>query len=91
MNEVFRVLCFSEGHSVYYPQYSPIITKPIINDIEELTDIEELLDLVVKNSDLFRMPEEQPEFWPHYKENNLSEKDIDIINAYRRKFNKREI
>jgi len=48
-------------------------------------EIEKLLDNIVKESSLIRMPEEQSEYWEIYKK-KLSSNDIDILNHYYTKF-----
>ena len=83
-NEVFSFLCFSEQHSAFLMEYSPIIPHA------DGTDIEKLLDLIARESDLLNMPEKQKEKWPLYHQ-NLTTHDIKIINTYRKKFKKPEI
>lgn len=83
VNELFNILCFSHGYSVEFIEYSSNVEHPPGTDTR--TDIERILDNIAYNSPLINMPEEQKEFWPHYRQ-NLSEDDIKIMNSYRRKF-----
>ncbi len=48
-------------------------------------EIEKLLNNIVKESPLLRMPEEKPRHWEIYKK-KLSSSDIDVLNQYRTKF-----
>ncbi len=48
-------------------------------------EIEEIIDSIVKQSPLIKMPEEQPEYWKVYRK-ELRTDDLDIFNRYRRKF-----
>ncbi len=54
------------------------------------SDIEELLDLVAKNSYLLNMPEKEPAVWDLKKE-ELSTDELMIFNKYRQKFNLPEL
>ncbi len=57
----------------------------------KLSDIERLLDLIAQNSKILNMPEEQPEYWPLHKEKNLSAKNLETINRYRKRFGLNEV
>ena len=67
--------------------YDPTVIHP--SGVDKRPDIEYFLDLIVKDSDLFNMPEKSP-FWQLYKD-SLPSKTIAVINEYRKKFGKREI
>jgi len=83
-NKIFDFLCFGKGRSVFYVQYLLRIENS--EKEEYLSDIEKILNKVAFHSKIWRMPEEQKEFWPHFREKNLSENDIKEINKYRTMF-----
>lgn len=83
INRFFDLLCFSCKYWVKYIEYSNKIQHPPGTDSR--SDIEVILDNLALHSSLLNMPEQQKEYWPHYRE-NLSEDDIRILNEYRRKF-----
>ena len=87
LNEQFSVLCFNEEHGLLPIEYAPNVQHPIGSDAR--SDIEYYLDLIVQNSDFFRMPDESP-YWNMVK-TKYSKELIDILNKYRRKFGKPEI
>ena len=74
LNRLFRLLCFGGERAVLPPYF----------------EIEDFLDLVVKNSPFFRMPEDQEKFWPDFRE-RLSPDKLKILNFYRKKFGLREV
>jgi len=83
IEQLFNVLCFSKKHSTDFMEYSPLIIWP--KGETKSTDIEELLDNIAKHSGILNMPEEQSEFWTHYRQ-QLGEHDLGILNKYRHKF-----
>lgn len=79
LNSLFDALLFNAEYDMLLPSY-----------IENQTDIETILDLIAKNSELLNMPECFPEDWKYDKE-NYDEKAIKTINEYRKKFNLPEV
>jgi len=58
---------------------------------DERTDIEELLDCVVRNSGIINLPEKDPTIWPMLREKWKKENVIGVINEYRLKFGLAEV
>ena len=52
--------------------------------------VDSIFDSIVKNSDVYKMPDEESNYWPSHKE-TLSETEIKIINEYRKKFGESEV
>jgi len=88
INNLFRVLCLGHHHAPVYHTYYTSTRFP--GHAEEQSDVEKLLDLVARNDPLTNMPEEQPDFWPEFKD-NLSKDDMAILNSYRKKFGLPEV
>ena len=82
-DNLFQVLCF---HSKGTLLVDFLRSQNGVN----YSDVEGIFDSVVKNSDVYKMPDEQPDFWPSYRE-SLSRTDIEIINKYRKKFGDSEV
>jgi len=82
-NKLFQVLCFNSKGTL------PIDLLQSQDGLID-SDLDSIFDSIVKNSDVFKMPEEQSGFWPSYRE-NLSSNDMKIINKYRKKFGLEEI
>jgi len=83
INSMYRVLSFDRYAYLpvqYYPDYINLAGGQ-----QPTTDIENLLDLIAKNSEAVNMPERQPEYWEHFKESR-SEEEIKILLAMRKKF-----
>lgn len=57
-------LCLEGSKLQTYEQYMPDALR---GEGAKQRDIDRLLDLVALNSAVYRMPEEQPAFWPHYR------------------------
>ena len=68
-------------------EYDPKVEHPI-NDSR--ADIVRILDDIAKRSVIMEMPEREPVVWPHRRK-LMSEADLKIFNAYRRKFKMAEI
>jgi hypothetical protein len=83
INNLFDLLCFSHRYSVNFMEYSNLVRYP--EGSERRTDIEILLDDIAQKSAILNLPEQQHEFWPHYRQ-NLSKDDIKVLNTYRIKF-----
>lgn len=83
LNQLFKRLCLEEGRAVVPADYYP--SEYAENGTARNSDIEEMSDRIAKGSELLNMPEEQPQFWPHYR-NNLTLEDLEVLNHYRQKF-----
>jgi hypothetical protein len=81
---LFHQLGFAEFWSLWYPCHSENRRKN--ND----TDIDHLLDSVAKNSQLLNSPENNPDLFRLIREDMKAE-EIQVLNAYRRKFGLPEI
>jgi len=89
INSFFEYLCLSEGRSPYYLEYAP--NEMFINRPDNISDIEEILLMLARESNLLNMPEEKSECWRHFKENKISSKELAILNDYREKFGLPEV
>lgn len=81
LNELLETISFGLGHLMLPPEYAAESSK---------SDIEEILDLIVKDSYLFNLPEKNLFLWEDSKV-NLTQDQIKIINQYRVKFGMNEI
>jgi hypothetical protein len=88
LNSLFDALCFNVEYEMLPLSYSERAIHP--KGVDHRTDIEVILDLIAKNSDLLNMPEHSPEVWNYHKE-IYDEEAIKIINKYRKKFNLPEV
>ncbi len=84
LNSLFDLLCFGHMRSVLLFDYDPKVQRPAGSDSR--SDIERLLDSVAKESPLLNMPEEQPEIWPYWRDKNMSQQSLEVLNQYRLKF-----
>lgn len=84
IQEQFDALCFNHRYSLWYVGYAESRRE------NQQTDIDLLLDSVARRSPLLNMPEKQPSVWLVAK-SDYSEKEITILNTYRRKFGLRNI
>ncbi|MBU4443611.1 hypothetical protein KJ656_00790, partial [bacterium] len=75
--KVFDYICFRHKRGTLPLDYSDTIYSN--------TDIDRIFDALVKDSNVFKMPEDQPDYWPYHRE-NMSKNDIRIFNEYRIKF-----
>ena len=48
------------------------------------------LDLIIENSPFINIPENQPDYWPHFKK-VLSKKEIEQMNYYRKRVGKKSV
>jgi len=88
LNSLFDALLFNVEYEKLPPTYNDNVILP--KEVEYQTDIEVILDLIAKNSELLNMPESRPEVWKEHKE--IYDKEaIGIINKYRKKFNLPEV
>lgn len=83
VNSYFDILCLGHGHAKLIDRYNPGIRYP--DDMDPRTDIELILDRIAEDSALLNMPERDRGFWPVYRETNLSDKQIEVLNEYRLK------
>ena len=86
--ELFNAICFGQRRGLVLMRYD-------VNDFTKesywkKSDLDEILDNVARNSALLNMPEEQPEYWPVYRD-TLSEYDLSVMNKFRKKFGKSEV
>jgi len=88
LNSLFDALSFNVEYEMLPLSYSENVIHP--KGVDHRTDIEVILDLIAKNSELLNMPERFPEVWKYHKE-NYDEEAIKIINKYRKKFNLPEV
>lgn len=85
IGELFNLLCFGHKRLLILLDYSPNVKHPL--DTDSRSDIESLLDLVIENSPWVNTPENQPDYWPHFKK-VLSNKEIELMNYYRKRVGK---
>ncbi len=85
IGKLFDLLCFSHGRELFLLDYSPNVIPSAGSDTR--TDIEKLIDLVIENSPFVNMPEDQPDYWPHFKK-ALPKKEIELMNYYRKRVGK---
>lgn len=79
LNSVFRLLCFGDWPKCDF-EY-PADTKA--NGASDYrTDIEALLDMMVRNSPMLRLPEEHPEAWARYAR-DMPPEELQVFNWYR--------
>ncbi len=88
LNSLFDALLFNAEYEMLPLSYSENVIRP--KEVEHQTDIERILDLIAKNSELLNMPERFPEEWKYHKE-NYNEEAIKTINEWRKKFNLPEV
>jgi len=88
LNSLFDAVLFNVEYEMLPLSYSENVIRP--KEVEHQTDIEVILDLIVKNSELLNMPERFPEEWKHDKE-NYDKEATEKINKYRKKFNLPEV
>jgi len=81
-------LSFGTEYSTWLLQYSPRLMPPVGADSR--TDVERVLDAVVKDSALFTMPERHPEYWREYRR-GLTKEQLRQLNAYRTKLGLAEV
>lgn len=82
LSNIYKLLCFSHGRELYLLQYSPNLQHGEGSDPR--TDIEIVIDLMIKNSPFVTQPEMQPVYWP-YLRNVLQPEDIELMNEYRKR------
>lgn len=88
LNSLFDALCFNVAYEMLPLSYSERVIRP--KGVDHRTDIEVILDLIAKNSDLLNMPERSPEVWNYHKE-IYDKEGRKIINKYRKKINLPEV
>lgn len=84
LNAMFELLCFGHVYGVLPIDY-------LCPPKEKSTDIEQLLDSVVRDSGILNLPEKDPNIWPMLREKWKKENVIGIINEYRLKFGLPEV
>ncbi len=88
LNSLFDALLFNAEYEMLPPSYSDNVILP--KEVAYQTDIEDILDLIAKNSELLNMPGRDPEVRKYHKE-NYDEEAIEKINKYRKKFSLPEV
>ncbi len=81
VNDFFNALSLDAGRAKLPIEYQ----SKTLAGAPVQPDVEELLDLIARDSAVLNMPEQQPEFWPMYKD-NISAKEMTVLNQYRSKF-----
>lgn len=85
---LFDILSFGVEHVMLPFQYFDNLIHQ--TETDNRSTIDHLFDSLVKNSAILNLPKEEPMYWNSYKE-KLDEKEIKIINEYRKKFNFPEV
>jgi hypothetical protein len=88
LTKLFEAAAFSSGYEYLILSYSPKVRHPVGHDPRP--DIEKILDCVARESEVLRMPKENPLLWG-YRRESLSEEHLRQINHYRRKFGLPEV
>ena len=88
IGELFNLLCFSHKRGLILLDYIPNVKHP--SGTDPRSDIELLLDLIIENSPFINTPENQPDYWPHFKK-VLSKKEIEQMNYYRKRVGKKPV
>jgi len=83
LTSFFDLLCFGHQRALLPLDYHPDVINPI--GVDSRSDIEQLLDLIAKNSDLLNLPEQNPNMWD-IERKNISQEGLNILNTYRIKF-----
>ena len=78
-NKLMSGMCFGHGRDMLPWQYSQLVEYP--QGMDPMSDIEYLLDLLAKDSDVLRMPEEQGQSWPGFA-GNLKREDREAFNDW---------
>lgn len=84
INNLFQCISIDMGRGLLFPSHA-IRTSKYLSDVDKV-----LLSIAMKN-DLLNMPEEQPGYWPTYKEGNVSKEKLNIINTWRQKIGKEPV
>jgi hypothetical protein len=87
LKRLFDLLCFGTECLTLPLQYEPKVQHPV--GIDSRSDIEYFLDLLIQDTNLYKMPDESP-YWG-IKKQSLPPEIIGILNKYRRKFGKPEV
>ncbi|MCD4684814.1 MAG: hypothetical protein K8S97_02620 [Anaerolineae bacterium] len=82
LNKFYTIITLKDSIGVVFlpPEY-----YPKGGDSKPASDIDKILDSVARDSFIVNMPEQNPIRWKHKRE-KLSSEDLELINAYRRKF-----
>ncbi|MBZ0301862.1 MAG: hypothetical protein K8J31_19090 [Anaerolineae bacterium] len=83
MRDLFDVICFNIQHSLWIWAY--------LGHEKHKTDIDELLDNVARNSPVFKTLENEPDVFYEFELAGYTDKDIETLNQFRRKFQMPEI
>ena len=88
LNSLLDAISFNVEHLMLPIPYHPNVQHPYGYD--NRPDIEVILDSMAERSSLLNLPERDPLGWHHHRK-ILSQRDIELINKYRRKFNLVEV
>ncbi len=90
-HRLFTLLCFNIERSLWYSDYSDYDPNVMSSEGRKPTsDIDELLEQIAKHSHVLNLPETDVEEWNYYRK-ELTEKDISVINSYRKNLNLPEV
>lgn len=88
LNSLLNALSFNTEYMMLPIQYHPQVNQPIGR--KYTSDLEDILDSVIRNSDILNMPEKHPIRWSRRKK-RLSKEDLNLLNEYRAKFDLPEL
>ena len=83
LNSFFKIMCFGFDLPLLPPEYDPSANRPI--PAGKVSDIEAILDGLVKDSRWLNEPERQYQHWPQIRKTKSVE-ELNILNKYRAKF-----
>ena len=81
LNNLFQLLCFSNGYMLLFAPYHPGVKRP--KGVDSKPDILYFLDLIAKDSFFVNMPETQGERWHEYRE-RMGENALEVLNRLRK-------
>lgn len=81
---MFDLLCLGYGHGNILLDYH--IRQTNMANKDNTSDIEKILESILKDHELINMPERQKSFWKMYYDQNINEEQLRFINKYRNKF-----
>jgi len=88
LNSLLNALSFNTEYMMLPIQYHPAVGQPMGR--KYTSDLEDILDSVIRNSDILNMPEKHPIRWSRRKK-RLSKEDLNLLNEYRTKFDLPEL
>jgi hypothetical protein len=88
LNALLDALSFNVKYMKLPLRYHPDVQYSLGYDTRP--DIENILDMIAERSTLLNMPENDPNGWK-WRRDLLSERDLELLNRYRRKFHLQEV